>query len=105
MVIVTATARSCSSRRRLDEARRRPRPSEGPPKETLMKTGAEKGRSTAQDFDLRVRDRHLMSGTLDPKVVERYLAELPDLEAQAESLPIDQPALGSADGGRPGAGP
>lgn len=71
-----------------------------------MKTGAEKGRMTAQDLDLRVRDRHLTSGALEPKAVERYLSELPDLEGQAESLPIDQPALsgGHGDGGRSGQG-
>jgi hypothetical protein len=51
-------------------------------------------------YDLRVRERLLASGTLDPKVIERYLAELPDLEGVAEALPFDQPALGgrSSDG-------
>jgi hypothetical protein len=45
-------------------------------------------------FDLRVRERLLASGALDPKVVERYLADLPDLEAHAEKMPYEQPAVG-----------
>lgn len=45
-------------------------------------------------YDLRVRERLLGSGQLDPKVVERYLAELPDLEGYAEGIPFEQPALG-----------
>jgi hypothetical protein len=51
-------------------------------------------------YDLRVRARLLASGALDPKTVERYLAERPDLEGVAEALPFDQPALGgrSSDG-------
>jgi hypothetical protein len=44
-------------------------------------------------YDLRVRARLLASGTLDPKVVERYLAELPDLDGYAETIPFEQPAL------------
>jgi len=44
-------------------------------------------------YDLRVRERLLASGSLDPKAVERYLAELPDLEGYAEALPFEQPAL------------
>ncbi len=51
-------------------------------------------------YDLRVRERLLASGALDPKTVERYLAELPDLEGVAEALPFEQPALSgrSSDG-------
>jgi hypothetical protein len=48
-------------------------------------------------LDVRVRDRLVASGTLDPKAIEQYLAELPDLEAQAETLGIDQPALSPRD--------
>jgi hypothetical protein len=48
-------------------------------------------------YDLRVRERLLGSGALDPKVVERYLAELPDLDGHAETIPFEQPAVG---GGR-----
>jgi hypothetical protein len=56
--------------------------------------GSEKGKPTPADLDLRVRDRHLSSGLLDQKGVERYLAELPDLEGHADTLPFEQPALG-----------
>jgi hypothetical protein len=55
---------------------------------------AEKAKQAAWMLDLRVRDRLLGSGALDPKVIERYLAELPDLDAHADSLPFDQPAVG-----------
>jgi hypothetical protein len=61
--------------------------------------GSEKGKLTPSDLDLRVRDRHLASGLLDPKTVERYLAELPDLEGHADSLPFEQPAIGRSDQG------
>ena len=44
-------------------------------------------------YDLRVRARLLASGALDEKTVERYLAELPDLEGYAETIPFEQPAL------------
>lgn len=57
---------------------------------------AEKAKQAAWTFDLRVRDRMLASGALDPKNLERHLAELPDLEANAETLPFDQPAVGRA---------
>jgi hypothetical protein len=54
---------------------------------------ADKGTKAAWLYDLRVRDRFLVSGALDQKTVERHLAELPDLEGHAESLPFEQPAL------------
>jgi hypothetical protein len=60
-----------------------------------MKT--DKSRLPDTVLDIRVRDRHLAAGTLDPKVLEQHLAELPDLEAQSESLLIDQPALNPRD--------
>ena len=63
-----------------------------------MRVGAEKGKLTAWDLDLRVRDRHLGSGALDPKLLERHLAELPDLEGHAESIPFEQPAVGRSGG-------
>jgi hypothetical protein len=59
-----------------------------------MKLVAEKGKPTRWDLDRRVRDRHLASGVLDEKLVERHLAELPDMEAHAENIPVEQPALG-----------
>jgi hypothetical protein len=60
-----------------------------------MSTKAEK-KQAAWVFDLRVRERLLASGTLDPKTVERYLAELPDVESQSEKLPFEQPALAAS---------
>lgn len=59
-----------------------------------MKATTDKGKQAAWTYDLRVRDRLLVSGALDPKLVERHLAELPDLEGHAETVPVDQPALG-----------
>jgi len=50
-------------------------------------------KQSAWMYDLRVRERLLASGALDVKTVERYLAELPDLDGHAETLPFDQPAL------------
>lgn len=61
-----------------------------------MKLVTDKTRQAPWAHDLRVRERLIVSGALDPKAVERYLAELPDLEAHAENLAIEQPAL--ADG-------
>jgi hypothetical protein len=49
-------------------------------------------------YDLRVRARLLASGQLEPKLVERYLADLPDVEAQCETIPYEQPALSDSDG-------
>jgi hypothetical protein len=46
-------------------------------------------------YDLRVRERLLAAGIVTPADIERYLAELTDLEAQSDSLGIDQPALGA----------
>lgn len=48
-------------------------------------------------FDVRVRDRLVAAGTLDPKVLEQHVTELVDLEAQAVSIDIDQPALNPRD--------
>ena len=59
-----------------------------------MKSTTDKGKQAGWTYDLRVRDRLLASGALEAKVVERHLAELPDLEAHAETVLIEQPALG-----------
>jgi len=48
-------------------------------------------------FDIRVRDRLVAGGTLDPKALEQHIAELPDLESEADSIGIDQPALNPRD--------
>lgn len=53
---------------------------------------------TAKDLDLRVRARHLTSGKLDQKTIERYVAGLPDLADEAEGIDLKQPAItGEAD--------
>jgi hypothetical protein len=54
---------------------------------------SDKSRTPEHYFDVRVRDRLVASGVLDAKVLEKHIAELPDLEAQADSIFIDQPAL------------
>ncbi len=65
-----------------------------------MKLVTDKTKLATWAYDTRVRERLIASGLLEPKTVERYLAELPDLEGHADSLPIEQPALGrSGDGG------
>jgi type II secretory pathway component PulK len=65
-----------------------------------MKLVTDKNRQATWAYDLRVRERLIGGNLLDPKTVERYLAELPDLEAHAENLQIEQPALGrNGDGG------
>jgi type II secretory pathway component PulK len=62
-----------------------------------MKLVTDKTKPAVWAYDLRVRERLLTAGQLDPKTVERYLAELPDLEAHAEDVPVDQPALGDSE--------
>jgi hypothetical protein len=44
-------------------------------------------------LDVRVRERFLASGALDPATLEKHLASLPDLEQSAESLGLSQPAI------------
>ena len=48
---------------------------------------------TPWDLDVRVRERNLRKGVLDEKDVEKYLKELPDAAANAESVGTPQPAL------------
>lgn len=60
-----------------------------------MKT--DKPRISDNILDIRVRERLLAAGTLDAKALEQHLAELPDLEANAETVIIDQPALNPRD--------
>jgi hypothetical protein len=48
-------------------------------------------------FDRRVRDRNLATGAVDPKGLEKYLGELPDVADRAEPV-VTQPP------GMPGAG-
>ena len=51
---------------------------------------------TPWDLDVRVRERNLRKGILDEKDVEKYLKELPDAAANAESVGTPQPALAGA---------
>lgn len=44
-------------------------------------------------LDVRVRERFLASGQLDPKTLETHLAALPDVAAQGHAIELDQPAL------------
>ena len=46
------------------------------------------------DWDIRVRERNLKSGALTDKDVEKQKASLPDLDAQADTITMAQPALG-----------
>ncbi|HEY8088623.1 MAG TPA: hypothetical protein VIF09_12280 [Polyangiaceae bacterium] len=46
------------------------------------------------EWDVRVRERNLNKGILEPKDVEKHLSQLPDLADQAESIAVPQPALG-----------
>ena len=62
-------------------------------------TTAEQRRLTDLELDQRVRDRLVASGVIKPEEIEAYLAGLPDLEAQAETLGYDQPAVGGPGGG------
>jgi hypothetical protein len=48
-------------------------------------------------YDRRVRERLLASGALDPKGIEKYLAELPDMESHMDRILVEQPALGGGD--------
>lgn len=53
----------------------------------------DKPKTPEQYLDVRVRERLVASGVLDARTIEAHLAELPDLEANAEAIEIDQPAL------------
>jgi hypothetical protein len=46
------------------------------------------------EWDVRVRERNLRKGVLDPKEVEKQIGLLADLSEQAESVNYPQPALG-----------
>lgn len=58
---------------------------------------SEKAKLAEFYLDVRVRDRLVASGTLDPKLVEQHVTELVDLEANAITIDIDQPALAPRD--------
>lgn len=48
-------------------------------------------------LDVRVRERFLGNGLLDAKVLEKHLAELPDVEGRSEEITLEQPALFGVD--------
>ncbi|AKT43367.1 hypothetical protein [Chondromyces crocatus] len=50
---------------------------------------------TDLQLDTRVRERLLASGAITAADIEAYTAGLADVEAQAESIPFEQPALSS----------
>jgi hypothetical protein len=50
---------------------------------------------TPWDLDVRVRERNIRKGVLDEKDIEKYLKELPDSAANAESVTLPQPAVGN----------
>jgi hypothetical protein len=50
------------------------------------------------DWDVRVRERNLRKGVLEPKDVDKHLSQLPDVADQAEVIQIPQPALGGREG-------
>jgi hypothetical protein len=49
------------------------------------------------DWDLRVRDRNLRSGTLEEKELQKHLGALVDLEGQVDSFTTPQPLFASAE--------
>ena len=46
------------------------------------------------DWDIRVRDRNIKSGTLTDKDIEKHKAGLVDLAEQTDGVSLPQPALG-----------
>ena len=44
-------------------------------------------------LDIRIRQRNVKKGLVDEKEVEKHLASLPDLSAQADTVTLPQPAL------------
>lgn len=46
------------------------------------------------EWDVRVRERNLRKGVLEDKDVEKHLTALGDMADQAETIAIQQPALG-----------
>lgn len=54
---------------------------------------SDRGYFTPLSHDVRVRERLLGAGIISQAEIEQYLANLPDNEANSESLGIGQPAL------------
>jgi hypothetical protein len=49
-------------------------------------------------YDVRVRERMMKAGRLTPDELAKQLAGLVDVESNAASIELEQPALGRADG-------
>jgi hypothetical protein len=56
------------------------------------------GYFAALTYDLRVRERLIAAGVVTQADIDRYLGEIPELEAHAENLGIPQPAVGGGGG-------
>lgn len=54
-------------------------------------------------YDVRVRERMMRAGRLSTDEVDKMLSALPDVEANAVQLDLEQPAVGHADGAKTGA--
>jgi hypothetical protein len=59
----------------------------------MSKNGKKENVFGPNPLDSRVRERFLGSGVLDPKVLEKHLAELPDVAERGEGIDLHQPAL------------
>ena len=51
-------------------------------------------------YDVRIRERLLTKGTLQPEAVKKYLEALVDVEAQCEPVSLEQPSGHHGDHGR-----
>ena len=60
---------------------------------TTTKTGKKIDTFGPNTLDVRVRERFLASGQLDPKALEKHLGELPDAGERGEGIELQQPAL------------
>jgi hypothetical protein len=45
------------------------------------------------EWDVRVRERNVTKGVFEAKDIEKYLAQLPDVGDQAETIGLAQPAV------------
>lgn len=52
---------------------------------------------TPWDLDIRVRERNLKKGILEPRDIEKHLKDLPDVGANAETVVLAQPAIAGDD--------
>jgi hypothetical protein len=50
------------------------------------------------DWDVRVRDRNIKRGLLDPETIQKHLTKLTDVSAESDPVTPTQPALGGREG-------